>query len=286
MKKLSLRKIAAEIGKPLGAVYRVLHRCDPVTGIQKVVSPGRPTKITEDVNLAIREMALADPYIGLEGLTALYNEIAEKKLSYETIRRRLDRMGLRLVDIPADAEEVRDKRRFPKSQFVRKFEDIPQKADKQRISRRKPVHGKDQESADLPVEPKKRRSRAKINRPFNLELDHNLGYHETEASQEGEGCVVFGPKMKRRFRTKSGVAELVQTPDLADIVSNPESPSILDEAPIYSVAESMDMAPIPVTTAGGCTPGTTRKKRSRLISQDAVDIILRLRKVGYVSHKS
>lgn len=135
---------------------------------------GRPLKTAEDTDQTLRAMALANPYVGLLNLAALYNETAETKQCASNISRRLNRVGVRSVQLPAHVEEVREQRRFPKSQFVWKFEEIPVKVEKQRNPRRKSVYTEDPESADLPAKAKKRKAVATVKKPIHSDDDMGL----------------------------------------------------------------------------------------------------------------
>lgn len=139
MNKLSLRKIAEYTGRCISTIHRILHRTDPVTGVQDVSNAGRPFVTTEESDQALRDLALANPFVGIYGLSHLYNETAEKKVSFKTVQRRLLAAGIRAVKIPAEEEEAQDKKQYPKSKFVKKFVEVPGIPKKKRAKRKTPT---------------------------------------------------------------------------------------------------------------------------------------------------
>lgn len=285
IKKLSLRNIAAETGKSLGQVCRIIQRRDPITGVQKVVNFGRPFKSTTESDTILRDLALGNPYVGIRGLAGLYNETAETKLCPSSIGRRLDRIGIRCVAVRADTEETEDRKRFPKSQFVWKFEAVPVKAEKQRMGK-KPIDTEGREPTDSSVRPKKRRSWTE-KMPLSFEFDHNLMCPETGASQEAEQILASKLKKKSTAKTKQCDAELLQTTDSADTDFAQKCASVPvqsapDDTLMDSEYESMSgsSTPAAVATTGSPIAGTVGRKKYKVISQDAVDIILRLRQVS------
>lgn len=75
---------------------------------------------------------MANPYIGYDGLTKLYNETAEKKLSKSSIHRRLKSMGIHTVKVNASTADLQNRKQYPRSQTVFRFEVKPEKKKRQR----------------------------------------------------------------------------------------------------------------------------------------------------------
>ena len=117
--KLSYSKIGELIGRPKNYIGRILDKCDPVTGQRILEKKGRKNKTTEEQDKAIRDLAIQNPYVGLDGICNLYNETAEKKLSKSSVHRRLKDLGVQVVKLPVTTPEQAEKKPFPKSQVRR-----------------------------------------------------------------------------------------------------------------------------------------------------------------------
>lgn len=105
-RKLSHRQIGELVGRTRGSIRAVLKTCDPVTGTRAEGPRGRPQKTTEQNNILIRQLALANPYVSVKELTNMYNDTTEKKLSKESVFRRLRLMGIESVKLPITNEEL------------------------------------------------------------------------------------------------------------------------------------------------------------------------------------
>ena len=116
-------------------VWGIVSFCFRSIGIRKLQKKGRHVKMTDEQRL--RDLALANPFIGCEALTVLYNEGADLKLSKSSVHRRLKEAGVEVTKVPATTEDVQDKKTFPKSQTIWKFVAVPEKK-KRRVTKRKP----------------------------------------------------------------------------------------------------------------------------------------------------
>ncbi|OQV15850.1 hypothetical protein BV898_09947 [Hypsibius exemplaris] len=135
--KLTYSKIGELIGRPKGYIGRVIESVDPVTGLRKIGKKGRHVKTTDAHDQRIRELALANPFIGCEALTKLYNDEADLHLSKSSVHRRLKSVGVEVVKVAANTDDLQDKKTFPKSQTVWKFVLIQEK--KKRVTKKKGI---------------------------------------------------------------------------------------------------------------------------------------------------